>query len=96
MVLLASLKQLLMSYSLARPRLVSVRILWRRVELRKPLVVVETLKTTTYKHDSIVCDDEILACLQEIASHALNDINNNQTICNYGQLSSYRCLLKYT
>ena len=93
--LLASLKQLLMTYSLERPHLVSVKILWPRVELHKPLVVVETLKTMTYKHDLIVCGDDISACLQEIAFHALNEINKIQTICDSGELSSYWFLLRY-
>jgi len=64
--------QLLMSYSLERRHLGSVRILLRRVELHKPLVVAEMQKTTTYKHDSIVCGDEILAWLQETVFYTLN------------------------
>jgi hypothetical protein len=89
-------KQLLMSHSLEKRRLVSVRTLLRRAESRKLLVVEEIQKTTTYKHDSIVCDDEILTCLQERAFFALNELNNTHAVAECRQLLLSPDILHHT
>jgi len=82
-----------MSNSLERRRLESVRILLRRVELHKPLGVVETQKTTIYKHDWTVCDDDALLYLQETAFYAPNELNHHRIILSWKLSKPCLCIM---